>query len=46
MAKRGRPSKKVIQKRKKVKSQSELYILFALLLLVAIIVAGYFTLFK
>ena len=28
------------------KSQSELYILFALLLLVAIIVAGYFTLFK
>ena len=28
MAKRGRPSKKVIQKRKKVKSQSELYILF------------------
>ena len=45
MAKRGRPSKKVLKRRKEAKQKSELFLLFAVLLLVAVCVAGYFTLF-
>ena len=44
MAKRGRPSKKVLKKRKETKQKSELMLLFAIFIVVAILVAGYFTL--
>ena len=44
MAKRGRPSKKTLRKRKEAKQKSELLLLFAIFILVAICVAGYFVL--
>lgn len=44
MAKRGRPSKKTIQKRKVAKSKSELSLLVAVLVVVILLVAGYFLL--
>ena len=44
MAKRGRPSNKVIRKRKKAKSKSELFFLLAVLIIVILVVFGYFTL--
>ena len=44
MAKRGRPSKKTIRKRKEAKSKSELSILFGVLVVVALIIVGYFLL--
>lgn len=46
MAKRGRPSKKTIQKRKYAKSKSELYLLLAVFLVVLLVVVGYFVLTK
>ncbi|MBR6689859.1 MAG: hypothetical protein IKL65_00815 [Bacilli bacterium] len=46
MAKRGRPSKKTIQKRKAAKSKSELTLLFGILVVVLLLVAGYFLLIK
>ena len=45
MAKRGRPSNKVIKKRKVAKSKSELSLLVATLVVVALLVACYFMLF-
>ena len=42
MAKRGRPSKKVLRKRKETKQKSELLLLLAVLMIVAICIAGYF----
>ena len=42
MAKRGRPSNKVVKRRKEAKAKSELMLLFAILLIVAICVVGYF----
>lgn len=42
MAKRGRPSKKTIKKRKEAKSKSELFLLLGVLLIVALCVVGYF----
>ena len=45
MAKRGRPSKKTIKKRKEAKSKSELSILLAVFVIVLLLVAGYFMLF-
>lgn len=44
MAKRGRPSNKVIKKRKVAKSKSELSLLVAVLVIVILAVAGYFML--
>ncbi len=44
MAKRGRPSKKTIRKRKEAKSKSELSILFGVLVIVVLIIVGYFLL--
>lgn len=44
MAKRGRPSKKTIQKRKVAKSKSELSLLVAVLVVVVLLVVGYFLL--
>lgn len=46
MAKRGRPSKKTIAKRKVARSKSELSLLVGVLAIVALVVAGYFFLFK
>lgn len=46
MAKRGRPSKKTIKKRKEAKSKSELTLLLGILIVVALIVLGYFLLKK
>lgn len=46
MAKRGRPSKKTIQKRKAAKSKSELSLLVAVLVIVALLVVGYFLIFN
>lgn len=46
MAKRGRPSNKTLQKRKETKQKSELSILVAVLIVIAIIVAGYFAITK
>ena len=45
MAKRGRPSNKTIRKRKVAKSKSELSLLLAVFVVVALLVAGYFMLF-
>lgn len=42
MAKRGRPSKKTIKKRKEAKSKSELSLLLGVLLIVVLCVVGYF----
>ena len=41
MAKRGRPSRKVVKRRKEAKAKTELMLLFAILVVVAIIVGGY-----
>ena len=41
MAKRGRPSNKTLRKRREAKAKSELLLLFALLIIVAICVVGY-----
>ena len=46
MAKRGRPSKKTIKKRKEAKSKSELTLLLGALVIVALLVVGYFLLGK
>lgn len=46
MAKRGRPTNKVVAKRKYTKSKSELYLLVAVLFLVVVGVAAYFLLLK
>ena len=46
MAKRGRPSKKTIKKRKEAKSKSELTLLFGIFVVVVLIVLGYFMLIK
>ena len=42
MAKRGRPSKKTIRKRKEAKSKSELLMLFCVFIIVLFLVIGYF----
>ena len=42
MAKRGRPSKKVLQKRKVAKQKGELSVLFAMFVVVLLVVLGYF----
>ena len=42
MAKRGRPSKKTIKKRKEAKSKSELTLLFGVFIIILLIVVGYF----
>ena len=42
MAKRGRPTNKVVRKRKVAKSKSELWLLIAIFLVVLLCVAGYF----
>ena len=41
MAKRGRPTKKVVRRRKEAKAKTELMLLFAILVVVAILVGGY-----
>lgn len=46
MAKRGRPTNKVVRKRKVAKSKSELWLLLAVFFLVAVCVVGYFILFN
>ena len=46
MAKRGRPSNKVIAKRKVAKSKSELSLLVGIFMIVVILVVGYFFLIK
>lgn len=46
MAKRGRPSKKTIKKRKEAKSKSELTLLVGILIVVLLVVVGYFLLIK
>ena len=42
MAKRGRPTNKVVRKRKVAKSKSELWLLVAVFLVVLLLVAGYY----
>ena len=42
MAKRGRPSNKTLKKRKDAKEKSELLILFAIFVVIALAVVGYF----
>ena len=46
MAKRGRPTNKVVKKRKETKSKSELSLLLAVLVIVALVVLGYFMITK
>ena len=46
MSKRGRTSKKTLKKRKEAKSKSELTLLLGVLVIVALIVVGYFLLVK
>ena len=46
MAKRGRPSKKVMKKRKQMKKQSGMLLFVAFLLLIGIGAAAYFFVFK
>lgn len=46
MAKRGRPSKKTVRKRKEAKQKSELSLLFAVFIVLLLIVVGYFALFS
>ena len=46
MAKRGRPSNKTLSKRKAVKQKSELLILVAIMLVIALGVIGYFLMAK
>lgn len=45
MAKRGRPSKKTLKKRREAKQKSELAFFIGLLFIVALLVAGYFMFF-
>lgn len=45
MAKRGRPTNKAIAKRKVAKSKSELSFLVGILVIVILLVVGYFMLF-
>ena len=42
MAKRGRPSKKVLQKRKELKRKSQRFLALAILILIAILAVYYF----
>ena len=42
MAKRGRPSKKVLQKRKELKRKSQRFLAIAILILIAILAVYYF----
>lgn len=44
MAKRGRPSNKTIKKRKEAKSKSELSLFVGILVVVILVVVGYFLL--
>jgi len=46
MAKRGRPSKKTLKKRKETKQKSELILLLGILVVIALCVGGYLTLMK
>ena len=46
MARRGRPSKKTLKKRKAAKKKSQRLLLFAFLILVALGIAGYFFITK
>lgn len=46
MAKRGRPTNKVVKKRKVAKSKSELSLLVAVFVIVLLLVIGYFALFN
>lgn len=46
MAKRGRPSKKTLKKRKEAKQKSELSLLIAVFVITLLLVAGYFFLNK
>ncbi|MBQ2946647.1 MAG: hypothetical protein IJE04_02220 [Bacilli bacterium] len=46
MAKRGRPSNKVIAKRKVAKSKSELSLLVGIFFVVLLLILGYFFLIK
>ena len=46
MAKRGRPSKKTLKKRRETKSKSELTLLLGIFVVILLIVAGYFALVK
>ena len=46
MAKRGRPTNKVVRKRKVAKSKSELSLLVAVFVVVLLLVVGYFMLFN
>ena len=45
MAKRGRPTNKVVRKRKVARSKSELSLLVAVFVVVLLLVVGYFFLF-
>ncbi len=45
MAKRGRPSKKTLKKRREAKSKSELSFLLGILVVAILIVVGYFMFF-
>ena len=46
MAKRGRPTNKMVAKRKYARSKSELTLLVGVFVVVALLVAGYFFLIK
>ncbi len=46
MAKRGRPTNKAVRKRKEARSKSELLLLFAVFVVVAAAIVGYFMLSK
>lgn len=46
MAKRGRPSKKTVKKRKQTKQKSKLLLLFAILIIIGFLVLEYFLQFK
>lgn len=46
MAKRGRPSKKVLQKRKELKRKSQKFLTLAILTLITVLVIYYFTFTK
>lgn len=46
MAKRGRPSKKVLKKRKELKRKCQMFLFFAILILIALGVLMYFSMTK
>ena len=46
MAKRGRPSKKVMKRRKELKRKSQRILFFAILILIAMVAFMYFSLVK